>query len=131
MVCGQTPFCEECVLRKCITTTFDGKKSKHVKANLKVIRDELVSEAILDVSTLPFNHGDKCYVVAIIDDTSEINELRSLLPICAWCKKIRDDQDYWHRLEDYLKDNMNVGLSHGICPECKAKVQAKIKKAPS
>lgn len=130
LVCGQTRFCTDCVLRKCIATAFEGKKLRQVKANFKIMKDGLCSEAILNVSAFPLSHGDRSYAVAVVEDITEINELRSLLPICAWCKKIRDDRDYWHRVEDYLKDHMNVLLSHGICPECKADVQAQIKKRP-
>jgi len=49
---------------------------------------------------------------------ADIHTLRGLLPICAGCKKIRDDQGYWNRVEVYLQDHTEVEFSHGICPEC-------------
>ncbi len=51
----------------------------------------------------------------------EIRTLRGLLPICAWCKKIRDDHDYWHSVEEYLSGYTDLQLSHVMCPECYAK----------
>ncbi|HEY2713437.1 MAG TPA: response regulator [Chthoniobacterales bacterium] len=51
----------------------------------------------------------------------EVHTLRGLLPICAWCKKIRDDRDYWHSVEEYLSDYADVHLSHTLCPECYTK----------
>ncbi|MDX9897017.1 MAG: PAS domain-containing protein [Desulfofustis sp.] len=48
----------------------------------------------------------------------EIKTLRGILPICAHCKKIRDDHGYWQRLETYLKNHSEADLSHGICPDC-------------
>lgn len=45
-------------------------------------------------------------------------KLQKLLPICAWCKKIRDDQDYWQELESYFAACSQVRFSHGICPGC-------------
>lgn len=48
----------------------------------------------------------------------QIKTLRGLLPICAWCKKIRDDDGYWKRLETYFRAHAEVEFSHGICPEC-------------
>jgi len=48
----------------------------------------------------------------------EIKLLRGLLPICASCKKIRDDKGYWNYLELYMEDHSDVQFSHGICPEC-------------
>lgn len=49
---------------------------------------------------------------------AQVKELRGLLPICASCKSIRDDQGYWTKLEAYLAQNANVQLSHGMCPSC-------------
>jgi len=53
---------------------------------------------------------------------SEVKTLGGLLPICAHCKKIRDDKGYWNRVEDYIKRNASVEFTHGICPECTDKV---------
>jgi hypothetical protein len=52
------------------------------------------------------------------ESLGRVKQLRGLLPICAWCKKIRDDQDYWHQVEDYVSDNTDAKFSHGVCPEC-------------
>ncbi|MCB2186866.1 MAG: DUF3365 domain-containing protein [Deltaproteobacteria bacterium] len=52
----------------------------------------------------------------------EVNTLSGLLPICANCKKIRDDQGYWHQVEVYIHDHSVAEFTHGICPECKEKL---------
>jgi PAS domain S-box-containing protein len=49
---------------------------------------------------------------------AEIRELRGILPICASCKKIRDDKGYWQRIESYIQNHTNAEFSHGICPDC-------------
>jgi PAS domain S-box-containing protein len=51
-----------------------------------------------------------------------IKILRGLLPICAWCKKIRDDRGYWKKVEDYIKEHTDASFTHGICPACLKKV---------
>ncbi len=51
-----------------------------------------------------------------------IKVLRGIIPICASCKKIRDDKGYWNHLESYLKENSEAVFSHGICPECSEKL---------
>jgi len=48
----------------------------------------------------------------------EIKALKGILPICASCKKIRDDQGSWNRIESYISDRSEAKFSHGICPEC-------------
>jgi PAS domain S-box-containing protein len=49
---------------------------------------------------------------------AEIKQLRGFLPICAYCKKIRDDEGYWNQLEKYVSDHTEAKFSHGICPVC-------------
>jgi hypothetical protein len=48
----------------------------------------------------------------------EVNELTGLLPVCAWCKRIRDDQGYWSQVDAYLAQHTGIGITHGICPDC-------------
>ncbi len=50
--------------------------------------------------------------------------LRGLLPICAGCKKIRDDQGYWKQLEEYVEQHSEAQFTHGMCTECRAKWEA-------
>ena len=50
-----------------------------------------------------------------------VRTLTGLLPICAYCKRIRDDQDYWKQIEHYLSEHSNARFSHGICPDCMQK----------
>ncbi|MBI1940005.1 MAG: response regulator [Acidobacteria bacterium] len=52
------------------------------------------------------------------DALGRVKQLQGLLPICSYCKKIRDDNDYWQKVEDYLGEHSDVTFSHGICPEC-------------
>ena len=48
----------------------------------------------------------------------EIKTLRGIIPICSHCKKIRDDDDSWQRIEKYIGEHSEAEFSHGICPEC-------------
>jgi len=47
-----------------------------------------------------------------------IKTLKGLIPICANCKKIRDDEGYWHQVEGYIRDHSEAEFTHGICPDC-------------
>lgn len=51
---------------------------------------------------------------------AEIKTLRDILPICSFCKKIRDDQGYWNQVEQYISDHTGTKFSHGICDDCMA-----------
>jgi sigma-B regulation protein RsbU (phosphoserine phosphatase) len=48
----------------------------------------------------------------------QVKQLHGLLPICMYCKKIRNDGDYWQQVETYISDHSEAEFSHGICPEC-------------
>jgi CheY-like chemotaxis protein len=54
----------------------------------------------------------------ILSFTFRISRLESLLPICAYCKKIRSDEDYWEAVEGYLTERTGIHFSHSICPDC-------------
>jgi hypothetical protein len=49
---------------------------------------------------------------------ADIKTLSGLIPICAACKKIRDDQGYWQQVESYISARSDASFSHGLCPEC-------------
>ena len=49
---------------------------------------------------------------------SEIKTLKGILPLCSYCKKIRDDKGYWEQVDTYIHENTDADISHGICPDC-------------
>ena len=57
---------------------------------------------------------------------SRVKQLQGLLPICSYCKKIRDDQNYWHQVESYVGKHTDARFSHGICPECTEKFRVEL-----
>jgi DNA-binding response OmpR family regulator len=54
----------------------------------------------------------------VLSCTSQIRRLEALLPMCSYCKKIRNDQDYWQQLESYIGQRTGSEFSHSICPDC-------------
>jgi PAS domain S-box-containing protein len=63
-------------------------------------------------------------ISALQDALANVKTLKGLLPICAWCKKIRDDKGYWTKVEIYIKEHSDASFTHGICPECLKKESA-------
>lgn len=62
---------------------------------------------------------------------AEVQTLNGLLPICAWCKKVRDDDGYWQRVEDYLTSRSQLKFTHGICTDCYNEQRPKKKQCTS
>lgn len=60
---------------------------------------------------------------AALDD---VKKLQGLLPICSYCKKVRNQTDYWEQVESYLTSHSDVTLTHGICPDCFAREMKEI-----
>jgi CheY-like chemotaxis protein len=54
----------------------------------------------------------------ILEFSTQIRQLKELLPICMYCKRIRDDSDYWQQVESYIHTHTGSNFSHGICPDC-------------
>ncbi|MBW1781484.1 MAG: hypothetical protein JRL30_12185 [Deltaproteobacteria bacterium] len=58
----------------------------------------------------------------LLNATEEVKTLRGIIPICSSCKKIRDDEGMWNRIETYIREHSEAEFSHGICPECMKKL---------
>ena len=62
----------------------------------------------------------------ILEFTTQIRQLKELIPICMYCKRIRDDQDYWQQMESYIHACTGTNFSHGICTECFTKQMGRL-----
>lgn len=60
------------------------------------------------------------------DALAEVKQLSGILPICSYCKKVRDDKGYWSQVEAYIQSHSEARFSHGMCPECEDREMAKI-----
>jgi len=65
---------------------------------------------------------------ALTEAIANVKELSGLVPICGYCRSIRDDHDYWHTLEQYISDHTNARFTHSICPACLEKKMREIDK---
>ena len=63
--------------------------------------------------------NEKSEIIVMLNNAlEEVKTLSGFLPICASCKKIRDDKGYWNQIEAYISEHSEAEFSHGICPEC-------------
>jgi len=125
--CGRGPFCKECVVRNSVSEAFQGSRVVRRRTKLEILRDEEKIEIYALVTATPFYYMRRPFALLIVEDISEITELKRMIPICSICKKVRDDKESWLRIEAYFKNNLDLDFSHGYCPECFKKEMAKIK----
>ncbi len=105
----KTPFGTICVL--------DSKANEYSETIEKLMaKFRHLIESHLEMIYMNQSLGDKNR--KLMDYLTEIQALRGLVPICANCKSIRDDQDNWNPIEHYLVKHPTADFSHGICPKC-------------
>jgi len=81
-------------------------------------REELRARVQVGVRVLELQETLAQRVRELEEALSRVKILQGLLPICSYCKKIRDDRNYWQQVEAYISDHSDLQFSHGICPEC-------------
>lgn len=79
---------------------------------------ELAARLAVAVRTLDLQRSLSQRVKELEQALAQVKQLHGMLPICAWCKKVRNDQNYWQQVEDYVAQHADVSFSHGICPSC-------------
>lgn len=79
--------------------------------------------SFIDITKRKEVEADREKLVSKLQDAlNKIKTLKGIIPICAACKKIRDDKGYWNQIESYIKEHSEADFSHGICPECAEKL---------
>jgi hypothetical protein len=116
--CGTGEFCPDCIIRNAIGTALKGNKVVRRLAEMEIERDNQIFPYYFLVTTSPFKYEEQKLVLLSIEDITEVMELRKILPICAKCKKIRNDHKYWEHVENYLKKHMAIKFTHSLCPDC-------------
>lgn len=81
--------------------------------------------AFRDLKELQVNLSER--LAELECSAAKIQQLGALLPMCAWCRKVRDDHNYWHELEKYFTKHFDGQITHGICPTCVEKARAEMR----
>jgi len=120
--CGCSKACKGCPMRESAARAVKGHAThrRHVTMQLHVGGD--VRDVHLLITATPLARGTDRLALLILEDISELIQLRSLLPICASCKKIRNGHAYWEEIEQYFHDRLDISFSHGLCPDCLSEI---------
>jgi phosphoserine phosphatase RsbU/P len=81
-------------------------------------REELRARIRVGMRIVELQHSLADRVHALEEALASVKQLQGLLPICSYCKKIRDDQNYWQQVENYISQHSEAQFSHSICPDC-------------
>ena len=94
---------------------------------LQVVRHMLAGITIIlnDITIRRIAQAEREKVIGKLQHAlEEVKKLSGMLPICATCKKVRDDKGYWSQIEAYVQEHSEAQFSHGMCPECMDKFYA-------
>jgi PAS domain-containing protein len=116
--CGSTGHCKDCVIRNAILAAVEGQRRTRQVQEMVVDRGSGPTKLPLQVTASPLTYNDTPLALLVLEDVSELMELRGILPICSACKKVRRDDQYWEQVESYIKRHSAVDFTHTLCPEC-------------
>ncbi len=117
--CGNAPSCADCLIRNSVREVFcNGSEIARQRATVQVSNGGKTSELDLLLTVTPINFAGETSVLLCLEDITELTTLRALVPICANCKKIRDDRQLWSSAENYFARFLKVDFTHSICPDC-------------
>ncbi len=112
-----------------VLLTASGGKVPILKTVVSVIlagREHLL-ESFLDITERKEAEEERARLIGELQEAlAKVKTLSGLLPICASCKSIRDDQGYWQQIEAYIRDHSEAEFSHSVCPECAKKLYPEI-----
>ncbi len=98
----------------------NGREPFRLDAEDERLLESFVGQAALAVRNATLFAAESAARAAAERALAEVKQLQGMLPICSYCKKIRNDEDSWEQLESYISHHSDARFSHGICPECRA-----------
>lgn len=120
--CGRSPECKQCVVRNTVRAVLEKGTTHPTKAFLQLrVGVELVERFFLIRSSCVRLEGRQLALL-VMEDISELMQLRNMLPVCMSCGRIRNEDGAWQKLPVYLKEQADIDVTHGLCPACLEKL---------
>ena len=111
-------------IHKDVRSVMTDKGTRYVEVTSSNLRDAAGNviagvEIVRDVTGRQLLEVEREKLIAGLREAfDKIKTLKGLIPVCAWCRKARNDKGYWDDLENYIRDHTDADFTHGICPDC-------------
>jgi GAF domain-containing protein len=105
--------------------TLHGRQSLRLEADEEQLLQSFVAQAAVAVRNASLYEAEGRARREAEHALSQVKQLHGLLPICAYCKRVRNDRNYWEQIESYIGERSQATFSHGICPDCRSTVVAR------
>jgi PAS domain-containing protein len=119
--CGASEACATCVIRASVGVSCRERRVVRRPQRMRLVGAGGASDVYLLVTTNWLPDTVPSLVVLILQDIGELVSTQGLVPICMHCGRVRDRSNDWTPMESYLKDRLDLELTHGLCPECMKK----------
>jgi hypothetical protein len=116
--CGDLAHCSKCVIHNIAEKALMAHQKQRIRTRMTLIQDSEPSDYYFMITASPLYFEGKSLINVVLEDISEFMEMRALLPICAGCKKVRQDGEYWDSVETFMNKYLDLNFTHGLCPEC-------------
>jgi PAS domain-containing protein len=120
--CGTSAVCPDCVLRNAVTAAAGGSIVMRKQTRMTLARNDETHDVFFLVTVHPLEVEGRPLALMTLEDVTEVVELQGMLPICANCKRVRDEHDFWEQIESYLHRRSKLEFTHSICPDCMKKL---------
>jgi hypothetical protein len=125
--CGHGRFCRVCPVREAATLAHREQRvvRRHTKA--EVGTGDQKHEVILLVTATPLPSKGSARILLMLEDVTALAALQMSAPICASCKRVREDRAYWEQLTAHLSEQLDLDLNGGICADCRKQLYGSFK----
>lgn len=120
--CGGARFCNICPIREAATLAAREQRVVRRRTKAEVGMPDHTHEIHLLVTAIPMPTRPAGRTMLIMEDITSLIELQDPAPICACCRRIRDDDHYWERVDAHFRRHLDVELSADVCPDCQGKL---------
>lgn len=116
--CGRGKFCEICPIREAALLAWNERRIVRRRTKVEAKGPDGMREVHMLVTATPLPSRGPARVLLALEDINALIELQQTTPICAACRRVRDDDQYWQQFETHLREHFDLDLSHGVCVDC-------------
>jgi PAS domain-containing protein len=115
--CSCADACKTCIVRNSVGECLRKRALVRNRTRFSVDHGQ-IKDAFFLLTATPFEHEGKTRVLLVLEDLAEQIRMRGVLPICAHCHRVRNEQNQWEDVQRYVAGSLAMDWSHGICDEC-------------
>ncbi len=117
--CGTAPACASCVIRNAVGDTVRAGTVVRRPQRMQLVGPQGVRDVYLLITTSPFRGAfSRPLAVLLFQDIGELVSSQGIVPVCMHCGKVQEGTRGWTPMASYLSEHLDLGLSHGLCPQC-------------